>query len=40
MTRPDFVTIGDRPRFEAAVLDLCPDELNGDPSAFEVWLVV
>jgi hypothetical protein len=36
----DVVTVGDCPRFEAAVLDLRLDELDGDPSAFEMWLVV
>jgi hypothetical protein len=36
----DVVTVGDRPRFEAAIFDLRLDELDGDPSAFEMWLVV
>ena len=36
----NVMTVGDRPRFETAVLDLRFDELNGDPSAFEMWLVV
>jgi hypothetical protein len=36
----DIVTVGDRPWFEASILDLCFDELNGDPSAFEMWFVV
>jgi hypothetical protein len=35
----DIVTAGDRPWFEAAVLDLRFDELNGDTSAFELGLV-
>ena len=36
----DVVTVSDRPRFEAAVLDLRFDELDSDPSALEMWLVV
>ncbi len=34
------VTVGDRPRFEAALLDLRFDELDGDSSAFEMRPVV
>lgn len=36
----DAVTIGDRPRFETAVLNLRFNELDGDSSTFEMWLVV
>jgi hypothetical protein len=36
----DLVTVGDRPRFEATVFDQRFDELDSDPSAFEMWLVV
>jgi hypothetical protein len=36
----NVATVGDRPRFETAVLDLHFDELDGDPSALEMWLVV
>jgi hypothetical protein len=36
----DIVTVCDRPGFESAALDLRPDELDGYPPAFEVWLVV
>jgi len=36
----NIVTVGDRSRAEATVLNLRFDELDGDPSAFEMWLIV
>ena len=36
----EIVTIGDRPRIQSPFFDLFFDELNGDPPAFEMWLVV
>ena len=36
----NVVTVSDRPRFETTVFDLRLDELNSNPPAFEVWLVV
>jgi hypothetical protein len=36
----EIVTISDRPRGQSSFFDLFFDELNGDPPALEMWLVV